>query len=123
VRTPVASATALAIAGATGLIAHSPWDLAPSGPIVSTVPAKNTSVCGMSAKAGSIEIRASRWKGASNRSRHLPILNLLPFFHTSRIRRRCPVRRAHSSCMKVLPSPVSAKIAQPLTNLRTVYTA
>ena len=34
-RTPVALASALAIAGATGLIAHSPCDLAPSGPIVS----------------------------------------------------------------------------------------
>src|SRR5215470_4068486 len=47
-RTPVALATALAIAGATGLIAHSPCDLAPSGPMRSYVFAKNTSLRGTS---------------------------------------------------------------------------
>src|SRR5260221_5830415 len=34
-RTPVAFLIAFAIAGATGLIAHSPCDFAPSGPILS----------------------------------------------------------------------------------------
>src|SRR4029077_15850054 len=51
-RIPVASATALATAGATGLIGHSPCDLAPSGPMRSWVSAKNTSLGGTSAKAG-----------------------------------------------------------------------
>src|SRR6185437_333452 len=51
-RTPVALAIALAMAGATGLIAHSPWDLAPSGPMRSCVSAKCTSLGGTSAKAG-----------------------------------------------------------------------
>ena len=58
-RTPVASATAFAIAGATGLIAHSPWALAPSGPIVSYVSAKYTSLWGTSAKAGNAVVRAA----------------------------------------------------------------
>src|SRR6185312_1623845 len=56
-RTPVASAIALAMAGATGLIAHSPWDLAPSGPIRSWVSAKCTSLGGVSANAGMRELR------------------------------------------------------------------
>src|SRR3984885_14977552 len=51
-RTPTASAIALATAGATGFMAHSPCDFAPSGPTVSKVSANNTSVCGTSAKAG-----------------------------------------------------------------------
>src|SRR6185369_8257201 len=51
-RMPVACMTALAIAGATGLMEHSPCDLAPSGPMVSYVSAKKISVRGTSAKAG-----------------------------------------------------------------------
>ncbi len=51
-RTPVAFANAFDTAGATGLMAHSPWDLAPSGPIASTVPARKRSVRGASAQAG-----------------------------------------------------------------------
>jgi hypothetical protein len=46
-RTPVA----LAIAGATGLIAHSPCAFAPNGPIASCVSAKNTCVRRTPAKA------------------------------------------------------------------------
>ena len=51
-RTPVAFATAFETAGATGLMAHSPCALAPSGPMVSHVSANYTSVWGMSANAG-----------------------------------------------------------------------
>ena len=57
-RTPVALASALETAGATGLMPHSPWDLAPSGPIVSIVSAKKMSVCGVSAKAGTRQLRS-----------------------------------------------------------------
>ncbi len=52
-RTPVASRSALAKAGATGLNGLSLIDLAPSGPIESEVSEKCTSVRGTSAKAGS----------------------------------------------------------------------
>jgi lysophospholipase L1-like esterase len=51
-RTPVASRSALASAGATGLNGLSLIDFAPSGPIASSVSAKCTSVGGTSAKVG-----------------------------------------------------------------------
>ncbi len=51
-RMPVASAIALPSAAATGLYGLSLIDFAPSGPIVSDVSAKKTSVRGTSAKEG-----------------------------------------------------------------------
>src|ERR1700730_15346942 len=51
-RMPVASASALPIAAATGLSGLSLLELAPIGPSVSVVSAKNTSVRGTSAKEG-----------------------------------------------------------------------
>ena len=49
---PVASRIALASAGATGLNGLSLIDFAPSGPMLSWVSAKSTSVAGTSAQAG-----------------------------------------------------------------------
>ena len=52
IRTPVASRTALASAGATGLNGLSLIPLAPSGPSASDVEATSTSVRGTSPQAG-----------------------------------------------------------------------
>ena len=50
-RTPVASASAFAMAGATGLIAHSPCDFAPAARSIVGI-GEETSLRGTSAKAG-----------------------------------------------------------------------
>jgi hypothetical protein len=59
-RTPVASRTALASAGATGLNGASLIGLAPKGPNGSTVEANSTSVRGRSASTGTWYSRSTR---------------------------------------------------------------